>query len=351
MSIDWLNQPVVKLDETILQNAWDHQLQLTKPPGSLGRLEESAVRLAAMQQTQDIKLDKVHIVVFAADHGVAEEGVSAFPQAVTTEMVKNFARGGAAISVMASELGASLEVVDVGTVIPADQMDGVVDQRVAAGTANMARQPAMDDMQLAQALQAGQDAVMRGLKQGMQLFIGGDMGIANTTAATAIACAILKQSAVALAGPGTGLDAAGVKHKAAVIQAVLDKHANDLNSPQSILRHVGGFEIAALCGAYITCAQQGVPFIVDGFIASSAVLLAVNIQPDVKQWLFMGHRSAEPGHRQMVESIGIEPLLDLDMRLGEGSGAAAAVPLLRMAVATHTQMATFAEAGVSEKQQ
>lgn len=349
MNIDWLNQPVAKLDEGRLQQARAHQLQLTKPPGSLGRLEEIAVRLAAMQQTQDIKLDKVHIVVFAADHGVAAEGVSAFPQAVTTEMVKNFARGGAAISVMARELGATLEVIDVGTVIPPGQLDGVIDHRVAAGTANMATQAAMDEAQLAQALQAGQDAVIRGIKQGMELFIGGDMGIANTTAATAIACALLKQAAVSLTGPGTGLDEAGVKHKAAVIQGVLLKHANSLNSPQDILRHVGGFEIAALCGAYLTCAQQGVPFVVDGFIASSAALLAVNIQPDIKQWLFMAHRSAEPGHAQMVEAIGIEPLLDLGMRLGEGSGAAIAVPLLRMAVATHTRMATFAQAGVSGK--
>lgn len=350
MSIAWLNRPVAKLNEGLLQQAREHQLQLTKPPGSLGRLEEMAVRLVAMQQTQAVKLDKVHIVVFAADHGVAAEGVSAFPQAVTTEMVKNFARGGAAISVMARELGATLEVVDVGTVIPAGRMDGVIEQRVAAGTANMATHAAMDETQLAGALQAGQEAVMRGLQQGMQLFIGGDMGIANTTAATAIACAVLKQKALDLTGPGTGLDEAGVKRKAAIIQAVLDRHAGDLDSPENILRMVGGFEIAALCGAYITCAQQGVPFIVDGFIAGSAALLAVNIQPEVRHWMFMAHRSAEPGHRHMVEAIGMEPLLDLGMRLGEGSGAAVAVPLLRMAVAAHTQMATFAEAGVSEKE-
>ncbi len=347
MNLDWLNQPVIKLDENILQQARDRQLQLTKPAGSLGRLEEIAVRLAAMQQTQDMKLDKVHVVVFAADHGVAEEGVSSFPQAVTTEMIKNFARGGAAISVMAQELEATFEVVDVGTAIPPANMDGVVDNRIAAGTANMAKQAAMDETQLAQALQAGQDAVMRGIKQGMQLFIGGDMGIANTSAATAIVCAVLKQSAVSLAGPGTGLDAAGVKHKAEIIQSALDRHANSLNSPLEILRHVGGFEIAALCGAYMTCAQKGIPFVVDGFIASSAALLAVNIQADAKQWMFMAHRSAEPGHKKMVEAIGIEPLLDLGMRLGEGSGAATAVPLLRMAVATHTRMATFAEAGLS----
>lgn len=350
MTINWLNQPVAKVNVSEREQAQRNQLQLTKPPGSLGRLEELAIRLAAMQQTQDISLDKIQVVVFAADHGVAEEGVSAFPQAVTTEMIKNFARGGAAISVMARELGASLEVVDVGSVIPAGELAGVVEQRVAAGTANMLKQPAMDESQLAAALQAGQDAVSRGISNGMQLFIGGDMGIANTTAATAIGCALLKQAATTLTGPGTGLDESGVKHKAAVIQSALDKHASELSSAINILRCVGGFEIAALCGAYISCAQQGIPFIVDGFIASSAALLAVNIQAGVKQWLFMAHRSAEPGHKQMVEAIGIEPLLDMGMRLGEGSGAALAVPLLRMAVATHTQMATFAEAGVSEKQ-
>ena len=349
MSIDWLNKPIAKLNEDLLQQAREQQLQLTKPPGSLGRLEDIAVRLAAMQQRRAIQLDKVQIVVFAADHGVAAEGVSAFPQAVTTEMVKNFARGGAAISVMARELGASLEVVDVGTVIPAGPLAGVVDNRVAAGTANMATQAAMDETQLASALQAGRDAVSRGVQQGMQLFIGGDMGIANTSAATAIACAVLKQSALSLTGPGTGLDEAGVKHKAAVIQSALDKHASELNTPENILRHLGGFEIAALCGAYLACAQQGVPFIVDGFIATSAALLAVNIQADVKQWMFMAHRSAEPGHKQMLEAIAIEPLLDMGMRLGEGSGAALALPLLRMAAVTHAQMATFAEAGVSEK--
>lgn len=350
MSLEWIHQAVKSPDADLMQQAQEHQLQLTKPPGSLGRLEDIAIRLAAMQGTQDINLDKVSIVVFAGDHGVAEEGVSAFPQAVTTEMVKNFARGGAAISVMARSLGASLEVVDTGTVIPPEDLPGVVNHRVAAGTANMAKQPAMDEQQLARALQAGKDAVTRSLEQGMQLFIGGDMGIANTTAATAIACALLSKSAREMTGPGTGLDKDGVSHKADVIQSSLALHKTAMQSPLDILRCVGGFEIAALCGAYIACAQQGIPFVVDGFIATSAALLAVHIQRSVKDWLFMAHRSAEPGHKYMVEALGVEPLLDLGMRLGEGSGAASAVPLLRMAVLTHTQMATFAEAGVSEKQ-
>lgn len=350
MNFDWLDRPVATPDEQFFQQAAERQQQLTKPPGSLGRLEEIAVRLVAMQQNQRIKLDKVHIVVFAADHGVANEGVSAFPQAVTVEMVKNFARGGAAISVMAQELGASLEVVDVGTLFPTEGLSGVIDNRVAAGTANMASQAAMDEEQLAQALQAGHDAVMRGIEQGMDLFIGGDMGIANTTSATAIACALLGVEAVELTGPGTGLDEAGVRHKAAIIQTVLNRHAGKLGTPLEVLRHVGGFEIAALCGAYLACAQQAVPFVVDGFIATSAALLALQIQPAIKDWLFMAHRSAEPGHKRMVDAIGIEPILDLGMRLGEGSGAATVVPLLRMAVATHSRMATFAEASVSGKE-
>lgn len=351
MEIDlaWIQQAVKKPDNKSIQQAKAHQLQLTKPPGSLGQLEAIAVRLAGMQGRQEIRLDKVVFIVFAADHGVAEENVSAFPQAVTTEMVKNFARGGAAISVMARNLGASLEVVDTGTVLPPPELEGVINARVAAGTANMARQAAMDLQQLSSALQVGRDAVERHIKQGMQLFIGGDMGIANTTAATAIACAILKKTAHELTGPGTGLDEKGVIHKAEVIQSALDLHKANMTTPLEVLRHVGGFEIAALCGAYISCAQQGIPFVVDGFIASSAALLAVAIQPDVRDWMFLAHLSAEPGHKVMVEKLGIRPLLDLGMRLGEGSGAAAVVPILRMAVVTHTQMATFAEAGVSGK--
>ncbi|MDH5180290.1 MAG: nicotinate-nucleotide--dimethylbenzimidazole phosphoribosyltransferase [Gammaproteobacteria bacterium] len=350
MNTEWLTDRITLPDNNVKQAAQARQLQLTKPPGSLGKLEEIAVRLAAMQGTQDIALDKVHMVVFAGDHGIAAAGVSAFPQAVTTEMVKNFARGGAAISVMAAQLNAALEVVDVGSVTPAGDLPGVVDARVAAGTANFAEQAAMDHTQLASALNTGRVAVERAIEKGMQLFIGGDMGIANTSAATAIACALLNKPAVELTGPGTGLDSDGVTHKAQVIQSALDKHQAAMhNKPLEVLRHVGGFEIAALCGAYLACAQRGIPFVVDGFIATSAALVAVRLQTDVKAWLFMAHRSAEPGHRAMVEAIGMEPLLDMGMRLGEGSGAALAVPILQMAAATHSKMATFAEAGVSEQ--
>lgn len=348
MNNEWLNKPVPALNEEMKDAALERQGMLTKPPGSLGRLEEIAVSLAAMQGELKPSLDKVRIVVFAGDHGVVDEGVSAFPQVVTLEMIKNFSRGGAAISVMAKQLGASLEVVDVGSAGELDALPGVVVQKAAAGTANFCQQPAMSEAELGAALGAGRDAVERGLAEGMQLFIGGEMGIGNTSPATAIAAALLKCDAEELAGPGTGLDAAGVQHKAEVINRALKLHAGQLNDPLSILQHVGGFEIAALCGAYICAAQSRVPVMVDGFISSAAAMLALQLKPELKGWMFLAHASAEPGHRKMVEAIGQTPLLDMGMRLGEGSGAAVAVTLLRSAIALHNNMATFAEAGVSE---
>jgi nicotinate-nucleotide--dimethylbenzimidazole phosphoribosyltransferase len=349
MSMQWLKNPARTLDQTMLAAALAHQSQLTKPPGSLGELEEIAVRLAAMQGSQKPSLERVQITVFAADHGIADEGVSAFPQAVTGQMIANFAHGGAAISVLARNLGATLEVVDVGSKANSAAMSGVIVNKAGEGTANFRRQSAMDGTQLTLALQAGRDAVARALAGNVQLFIGGEMGIANTSAATAIACALLGKSAVEIAGPGTGLDAAGVSRKAQIIDAALALHHSSLNSPLEILRHVGGFEIAALCGAYIACAQSGLPVLVDGFIASSAALLALRIRPDAADWLFFGHASAEPGYIHLMQALNARPLLNLGMRLGEGSGAAMALPILRLAAALHGQMATFAEAGVSGK--
>lgn len=348
MNREWLNQPIPALNTEIEAAALERQGMLTKPPGSLGRLEALAVALAAMQGKLKPELEKIRIVVFAGDHGVVDEGVSAFPQVVTLEMIKNFARGGAAISVMAKQLGASLEVVDVGSAGELEALPGVVVQKAAIATANFCRQAAMSEAELDAALNAGRDAVTRGLAEGMQLFIGGEMGIGNTSPATAIATALLQCEVSELAGPGTGLDAAGVLHKIEVIERALALHADNLKEPLSILRHVGGFEIAALCGAYIAAAQNRVPVLVDGFITTAAALLALQIRPELAPWMFLAHASAEPGHQKMVSAIGQTPLLDLGMRLGEGSGAAVAVTLLRSAIALHNNMATFAEAGVSE---
>ncbi|MDH4235089.1 MAG: nicotinate-nucleotide--dimethylbenzimidazole phosphoribosyltransferase, partial [Gallionella sp.] len=275
--------------------------------------------------------------------------------AVTAEMVKNFARGGAAISVLAKHLNATLEVVNLGTVFPVGSFAKVRDEHIAPGTANFAQGPAMTEAQLSAALQAGRAAVVRAKQDGAQLFIGGEMGIANTTSASAIACALLQESPRLLAGPGTGLDSKGVAHKAAVIQRALELHgllpspAGGGVSALDVLRHVGGFEIAALAGAYLAAAQIGLPVLVDGFISSVAALAAVRFNPQVREWLLFAHTSAEPGHQRVLAALDAQPLLQLGMRLGEGSGAATAAPLLQLACALHNNMATFAEAGVSDK--
>lgn len=345
----WLQQATKNLDETARSAAQARQQQLTKPPGALGQLEGLAIQLAAMQGREKPQVDKVFISVFAGDHGVAEENVSAFPQLVTAEMVKNFARGGAAICVLAKQLGAILEVVNLGTAFDTGNLPGVQQCNIGKGTANFAKQPAMTEVQLAAAMQAGRDSAEHAANLGTQLYIGGDMGIANTTSAAALACALLKHTPQQLAGPGTGLDANGVQHKAEVIARSLALHAAHLNDPLEILRRLGGFEIAALTAAYINCAQRGITVLVDGYITTAAALLAVHIQPAVAKWLLYSHRSAEPGHILMLNALKTETLLELGMRLGEGSGAAMAVPVLRLACALHNDMATFDEAGVSEK--
>ena len=342
----WYDTPIPAPDATVRAAAQARQAQLTKPPGSLGRLEELGVTLAAMQGTQQPRLDKLWVTVFAADHGVTVEGISAFPQAVTAEMVRNFARGGAAICVLAHTWAARLEVVNLGTVQPLEELPGVLDSRLGPGTANLVQTPAMSSAQLQEALDAGRMAAERAVINGAQLFIGGEMGIGNTTSAAAIACALLKLPAAQLAGPGTGLDAAGVQHKIQVIERALARWRDD--QPLAVLQQLGGFEIAALTGAYLRCGQLGLPALVDGFITSAAALAAVRLRPDLSPWLFYAHCSAEPGHRCLLQALNAQPLLDLGLRLGEGSGAAVAAPLLRAAAALHAGMATFSEAGVSQ---
>jgi nicotinate-nucleotide--dimethylbenzimidazole phosphoribosyltransferase len=255
--------------------------------------------------------------------------------------------------VLARQLGADLELINLGTVTPVPPHPKIRDAVIGAGTANLSREPAMTEPQLARALAVGRDAVGRAGAGGARLFIGGEMGIGNTTAAAALACALLNQPAAALAGPGTGLDDAGIARKCGVIEQALARHRQALAGPTAALACLGGFEIAALTGAYIACAQQGLPVLVDGFISSAAALAAVRLCPGSGLWLLLSHASAEPGHRHLVAALtqaGTEaPLLDLGLRLGEGSGAAVAVPLLRPACALHGEMATFKDAGVAER--
>ena len=343
----WFEEESRAASEAHRQRALARQSQLTKPPGSLGILEACAVQLAALQQRDTPAADKASVRIFAADHGVANEGVSAFPQAVTAEMVKNFSAGGAAITVLARELGADFQVINVGTVGVVDHLPSVVDKRIAAGTANFRRQPAMTGEQCARALAIGCETI--DALPPADVFIGGEMGIANTSSACALACALLNEPPQALAGRGTGVDEKGVAHKAQVIADALQLHAAQLDSPLRVLQHLGGFEIAALAGAYIRCAQRGIPVLVDGFICTAAALIAVAINESIRPWLLFSHCSAERGHRRLIERLDVRPLLNLDMRLGEGSGAAVALPLLRMACALHNRMASFDSAGVSRE--
>ncbi|MCK4864427.1 MAG: nicotinate-nucleotide--dimethylbenzimidazole phosphoribosyltransferase [Gammaproteobacteria bacterium] len=342
-----LDAPIAEISEAAIQAANERQLQLTKPPGSLGKLEELAIMFSAIQKTQKPIIKNVHISIFAADHGIAAENVSAFPQVVTTEMVKNFSSGGAAICVLAKEIGAKLEVIDLGTVVEAGDLDGVISARIAPGTANFANQAAMTQKQLDKAFDAGVAAVQRAIDFGAHIFIGGDMGIANTTSATALACVYLDKAPADLAGSGTGLDKQGVSHKVKVIEKALSMHEASLLDEIEVLRFFGGFEIAALTGAYIFAAQQGLPVVIDGFIATAAALAAIKIKPGCDAWFIYAHQSHEQGHRLILEALNADPLVNLNMRLGEGSGAAVVVPLLRQACALHANMATFAEAGVS----
>ncbi|WP_407638088.1 nicotinate-nucleotide--dimethylbenzimidazole phosphoribosyltransferase [Marinobacter lipolyticus] len=347
MPPSWTQQPP-KPDTLRIRQATDRQQALTKPPGSLGRLEQLAVQLAGLQKTEQPTVDPVRITVFAGDHGVCEEGVSAFPQEVTAQMIANFAGGGAAISVLAKQLDASLEVVNLGTVGEVPELPGVRDEQIAPATANLAVTNAMTEDQVCAALASGDAAAERAADAGCRLFIGGDMGIGNTTSAAALACALLNQSPESLVGPGTGLDTAGISRKSQVVDRALKRHG-DNTDPLTVLASLGGFEIAALTGAILGCAARGIPVLVDGYIVSVAALLGVFQQPALRDWLLFAHRSAEPGHARVLEALDAKPLLDLGMRLGEGSGAAVAVPLLRAACALHNNMASFADAGVSNK--
>lgn len=324
--------------------AAQRQTQLTKPPGSLARLEQLALDFAGWQGTPLPTVNKPVIRVFAADHGVAEEGVSAFPQAVTVEMIRNFCRGGAAITVLARQTRADFAVVNLGTAQSLEPLPGLDNIQIRNGTANICREPAMAGSDLERALQAGADSV----PGDTDLFIGGEMGIGNTTVAAALTAALLSLPAASLVGRGTGVDDRGLRRKTAVVERALQLHRPHCTTALESLRRLGGLEIAALAGAYISCAQRGIPAVVDGFITTAAALAATHVNPGVRPWLLFSHQSAESGHQLLLEALQGEPLLDLQMRLGEGSGAALVLSLIQSALGLHRDMATFAEAGVSQ---
>ncbi|MFG6159895.1 nicotinate-nucleotide--dimethylbenzimidazole phosphoribosyltransferase [Halomonas sp. 1390] len=322
---------------------------LTKPPGSLGRLEALAVTLAGLTGEDFPVVTPPAVVVFAADHGVAEEGVSAFPQAVTAQMVANFVAGGAAINVFSRRIGARLEVVDVGVAseLPAG---GIVRDRVRPGTANLAREDAMSRDEALAAIAVGRRAARRAAEAGCRCLIAGEMGIANTTASSAMLSALTGAPVSELVGAGTGVAGEALLHKRAVIEAALADRAPDPDDPLAILAALGGLELAAMVGAYLEAAERRLPLLVDGFIATVAALTACRLEPALRPYLIFGHRSHEPGHRLALEALDAEPLLDLALRLGEGSGAVLAFPLLEAATAMLAEMATFADAGIDDRE-
>ena len=318
----------------------------TKPRGSLGGLERLAVQIAGIQRTADPSLGRPLVVVCAADHGVAAEGVSAYPSSVTAQMVANYAAGGAAVSVLARRAGARLVVVDCGVAEPLP-VPGVLDRRLGAGTASMLRGPAMSRELAVAALETGIRLASE-LLDGAGCVALGEMGIGNSTAAAALCCALAGATPEAACGRGTGLDDEGLARKRDVVTRSLALNQPTPDDPVGVLAAVGGFELGVLAGLALGAAGRHVPVLVDGYPASSAVLVAAALAPALRGSLIAAHRSSEPGHRIVLEKLGLHPLLDLELRLGEGSGAALALPLLGAALSILDEMATFASAGVDD---
>ncbi len=342
-------QEIREVDPGWIDSARRRQLELTKPPGSLGRLEEIANRCVAIRETFDLTTNQPRIVLFAADHGVWAEGVSAYPQAVTAQMVLNFLRGGAAINALAGAGGIELNVVDVGVATVLPTLRGLISRRAAPGTRNFCDSAAMTDTEMNAALETGIELAREAAMDGCDLLGFGEMGIGNTTSASAITAALTCQPVEAVVGCGAAADEACMERKRSAIRRALALHADQLGNPLGILRSVGGLEIAAMCGFSLGAAACRVLVVTDGFIATAAATLAVRLCPAFGGYLFASHRSAEPGHRHLLALIGQDAILDLGMRLGEGTGAALAMTVIKAAVASFTQMATFATAGVSNK--
>jgi nicotinate-nucleotide--dimethylbenzimidazole phosphoribosyltransferase len=321
---------------------------LTKPPGSLGRLEELAIQLAEITSEAFPIVSPAGVIVFAADHGVVEEGVSAFPQEVTVQMVMNFLNNGAAINVFSQQIGAIFEVVDIG--VAADIVaKGVVKRKVRYGTNNFCKQDALTREEVEKAIAVGFERAERMIQHGSKCLIVGEMGIGNTTPSSAILAVLSGRDISALVGSGTGIAAEKIIHKQKVIARALTERKPDRKDPIDILAKIGGLEIAGMTGAMLAAAANRIPILVDGFICTISALLAREICDTASDYMIVGHRSVEPGHEIALQLLGKKPLLDLDLRLGEGSGAAVAFPILQSATLMLKEMATFASAGISKE--
>jgi nicotinate-nucleotide--dimethylbenzimidazole phosphoribosyltransferase len=340
---------IAPLDVGLIEQARTRQSQLTKPPGSLGVLEDIAVRVVAISGQLLPAIRRKRVIVMAADHGVTEEGVSAYPSEVTPQMVLNFLHGGAAINAMARQAGAEVAVVDIGVAAELHH-PMLISRKIAAGTANMAQGPAMTREQALAALAVGQQLVEEQVQQGLDLVATGEMGIGNTSAASAITASLLRVPVARVTGRGTGIDDQQLAHKVQIIERALARNVPDAADPLDVLCKVGGLEIAGLTGVILAAAASHIPIVIDGFISGAAALIAFELCPRVRDYLFVGHLSVESGHQLILDHMGLSPLLDLHMRLGEGTGAVLAMNIIDAAVRVHCQMATFDEAEVSNRE-
>lgn len=337
------------LDEKAMEMAKERQDQLTKPAGSLGVLEDISIKLAGITGSVINAVDNKAVIVMAGDHGVTEEGVSAFPKEVTPQMVLNFVNGGAAINVLARHVGARVRVVDVGVAAAIDD-PSVISKKIRNGTSNFAKGPAMTKEEAVKALEVGIEVANEEIDNGTSLLATGDMGIGNTTPSSAILIALTGKPVDGLVGKGTGINNGVLDHKKKVIDDAISLLKPDKNDPIDVMSKIGGFEIGALAGLILGAAARRVPVVIDGFISGAAALIAGRISPQSTEYMIASHVSVEPGHRVILDELGLKPMLHMDMRLGEGTGAALAMGLVDAATKIMKEMATFAEAGVSEKE-
>ncbi len=336
-------QPVSEEALKTIQTRIDRQ---AKPMGSLGRLEELSRRYVAITGREEIRAKRIY--TFAADHGVAVEGVSAFPAEVTPQMVTNFIDGGAAVNALAGYAGAEVRVVDMGVNHDFGALEGLINRKIAMGSNNIAVGPAMSRKQALTALQAGVELAAAAKVDAVDLLGTGDMGIANTTPSAAIVAAFTRLTPEQVTHRGTGIDDAALKHKIQVITRALEINQPDSSDPLDVLTKVGGFEIGGIAGLVLGCAAEGLPVVVDGFISTAGALIASELHPHVRDYIFAAHQSVEIGHRHMLQRIGQQPLLDLGLRLGEGTGGALAMTLMEASLSVLREVLTFADAGVSE---
>ena len=339
-------QPV---DRTIAAAVQARLDRLTKPPGSLGRLEETALRYATMTGEIKPNVPRGVVFTFAADHGVATEGISAYPREVTPQMVLNFLRGGAGVNVLGRHVGVEVRVVDIGVAYEFGVAPGLIRKKVMPGTKNLSREPAMSREQALEALQVGIELAAEAAREGVGLIGTGEMGIGNTTASAAITAVMTGRPVAEVTGRGTGIDEATHAHKITIIQQALDRHCPNRTDALDVLAKVGGLEIGGLAGLMLGAAAARLPVVLDGFIAGAASLIAVGLQPRCREYLIASHRSVERGHDAILTHLDLNPLFDLDLRLGEGTGACLGMGLVQASIKILTEMATFDEAGVSQR--